>query len=139
MYFTSNLDPSWRGIYATPTPHNEKDAGSSPTRTLRLCHRFVFSLQSSFMLWFNASFQVDSEIVSEISRGLMVLVGIGVGKSHSTIYIYRAISSDKNLWPHTDDNASDIENLSKKMSVSSFISSNELAADAHDHWHADYL
>ncbi|KAF8503670.1 D-tyrosyl-tRNA deacylase [Russula emetica] len=40
----------------------------------------------------SASVTVNSEIVSEISRGLMVLVGIGV-----------------------DDNASDIENLAKKI------------------------
>ena len=32
----------------------------------------------------SASLAVNSEIVSEISRGLMVLVGIGVGKCHST-------------------------------------------------------
>ena len=31
-----------------------------------------------------ASLAVNNEIVSEISRGLMVLVGIGVGKCHST-------------------------------------------------------
>jgi len=40
----------------------------------------------------SASVTVDNEVVSEISRGLMVLVGIGV-----------------------DDNVSDVENLTKKI------------------------
>lgn len=61
----------------------EKYAGSSPACALCICHRFFLFLSLTYSLAENFP-SVNNEIVSEISRGLMVLVGIGVGKCHST-------------------------------------------------------
>jgi len=55
---------------------------------------------------------VNNEVISQISRGLMVLVGTGAGLhfTHSAMCV--PIHAFK-----TDDNASDVELLSKKISV----------------------
>jgi hypothetical protein len=51
----------------------------------------LFSLIVVYALVEECLVSVNSEIVSEISRGLMVLVGIGVGKCHFNINIRRVV------------------------------------------------